>query len=233
MGEIINVLDHGHVRLVESMGGDLSIVRAARVSYDAAWRAGEDKGSDERLIRYLMKNNHTTPFEMVEFTFDCKMPIFVARQWVRHRTASINEVSARYTELPSEFYFPEPELIGTQDTINKQARLTDGLSKEYLQDRVNELEQLKQHCKYSYALYQTLLQRDWPREMARMCLPLNTYTHWFWKTDLHNLFHFLKLRLHLHAQHEIRVYAEAILELIEPVAPVAVKAFRECQLGES
>lgn len=228
------VLDHGHVRLVDHMGSDLSIVRAARVSYDAAWRAGEDSGSDEKLIRYLMRNKHTTPFEMVEFTFDVKMPIFVARQWVRHRTASINEVSARYTQLPREFYVPMAEDVGVQSSTSKQARVISD-EEMFVEERANreaDLARVYQHCEAAYALYEHLMEREWPRELARMVLPLNTYTHWFWKIDLHNLMHFLKLRLHEHAQYEIRVYAEAILELIEPIAPVAIKAFKEYGLGE-
>ena len=230
MTEEIKVLDHGHVRLVDSMGGDLSVVRAARVSYDADWRAGEDTGSDSRLINYLMKNKHTTPFEMVEFTFDVKMPIFVARQWVRHRTASINEVSARYTQLPNEFYIPEIEQIGMQSAHNKQARemvdLSDG--REAMLGKARR--QLQRHCVTAYDLYLDLLDRGWPRELARMCLPLNIYTHWFWKIDMHNLFHFLQLRLHPHAQYEIRVYAEAILKLVSPVAPVSITAFKQHRL---
>jgi thymidylate synthase (FAD) len=221
---MIKVLDHGHVRLVEHVGDDLSIVRAARVSYDAEWRSGEDEGKDAKLIHYLYRNKHTSPFEMVDFTFDCKMPIFVARQWVRHRTASINEVSARYTELPEEFYLPRPGAIGVQSKGSKQARDLGFEAKT--EERKSQIELVDALCKTAFELYRMLLEKGWPRELARIVLPVNVYTHWFWKIDLHNLFRFLELRLHEHAQYEIQVYAEAILRLITPVVPVAVEAFR-------
>lgn len=221
-----NVLDHGLVRLVESMGSDLSIVRSARVSYDAEWRAGEDEGKDEKLINYLLKNGHTSPFECVQFTFEVKAPIFVFRQWHRHRTWSFNEVSARYTELPAEFYVPELEQITTQSTDNKQMRTTvQHPRSEALRKLIDE------QCAVTFSIYKVLLAEGCPRELARGVLPMNTYSHMFATVDLHNLFHFLKLRLHSHAQYEIRVYAEAMLDLIEPIVPVAVAAFRRHTLA--
>ena len=221
------VLNHGHVRLVDSLGSDLSIVRSARVSYDAAWRAGEDEGKDAKLIDYLMRNRHTTPFESVVFTFDVKAPIFVFRQWHRHRTQSINEVSARYSVLPEEFYIPEVSQITTQSKDNKQMR-TDEIhpDAEFLQDLISL------SCSNAFKVYKNLIAEGCPRELARGVLPVNTFSQMFATCDLHNLFHFLKLRLHPHAQYEIRVYAEAMLELIEPIVPVAVASFRKHQLGQ-
>lgn len=219
--EKVDVLDHGYVRLVDSMGSDISIVRAARVSYDAAWRAGEDEGSDAKLIRYLWKHKHTTPFEAVEFQFEVMAPIFVFRQWHRHRTASINELSARYRELPEVFYIPEPDKVGEQATVNKQGRdLSIAGAK-----RLAACARIKSHCERAFVEYRELLAEGWPRELARMVLPLNTYSHMFWKTNLRNLFHFLTLRCDAHAQYEIRVYADAMREMIRPIAPVAVSAW--------
>lgn len=227
MDSMIPVLDHGHVRLVDSMGDDLSIVRSARVSYDAEWRAGDDKGKDAKLINYLMKNRHTSPFESVVFTFDVKAPIFVFRQWHRHRTWSFNEVSARYSELPEEFYVPRYADITTQSTSNKQMRTSEQHPRaEWIAYGI------EMQARQAFQVYRKLLDEGCPRELARSVLPVGTYSHMFATVDLHNLFHFLKLRLHEHAQYEIRVYAEAMLNLIEPIAPVAVKAFREHQLGE-
>ena len=222
MQKKIDVLDHGFVRLVEHMGSDLSIVRNARVSYDAEWRAGEDAGKDEKLIRYLMKNRHTSPFESVVFSFDVKAPIFVFRQWHRHRTWSFNEISARYAALPAEFYVPDVDQITTQSTDNKQMRTSViHPAAGGFRDRI------AYHCQNSHAEYQSLIAEGCTRELARGVLPVNTYSHMFATVDLHNLFHFLTLRLHEHAQYEIRVYAEAMLTLIEPIVPVAVAAFRE------
>ena len=221
------VLDHGYVRLVDHMGTDLSIVQSARVSYNAVWRTGEDEGKDEKLIMYLMKNRHTTPFESVTFTFEVKAPIFVYRQWHRHRTQSYNEMSARYTELPEEFYIPNLEQIGFQSKNNKQARAITEVSDEQLTQREKELNWLKHACKHSFHIYHKLIEGGWPRELARSVLPVNTYSVMFATMNLHNLFGFLRLRLHEHAQYEIRVYAEAMLGLIEPIVPVAVKAFRQ------
>ena len=221
------VLDHGHVRLVESMGSDLSIVRNARVSYDAEWRAGDDDGKDAKLLNYLLKNKHTSPFESCVFTFDVKAPIFIFRQWHRHRTWSFNEISARYAELPEEFYVPELDQITTQSATNKQMR-TD-LQHPQTQDCANLIHSTNSA---SFAAYKAMIADGVPRELARSVLPVGTYSHMFATVDLHNLFHFLKLRLHSHAQYEIRVYAEAMLELIEPIVPVSVAAFRQHILGE-
>jgi thymidylate synthase (FAD) len=221
----IKVLDHGLVRLVDHMGSDLSVVRAARVSYDAEWRAGEDDGKDAKLIGYLLKNRHTSPFESVSFTFEVKAPIFVFRQWHRHRTWGYNEVSARYAELPSEFYVPEIDQITTQSSSNKQMR-TD-VQNPYA-PKIRRL--IHDKCVEAFEAYKILINQGCPRELARGVLPVNTYSHMFATVDLHNLFHFLRLRLHSHAQYEIRVYAEAILELIEPIVPVSVAFFKEQQL---
>ncbi|MGH2613540.1 MAG: FAD-dependent thymidylate synthase [Rhabdochlamydiaceae bacterium] len=224
-------LESGYVRLVESMGSDLAISRSARVSYNADWRAGVDTGSDAKLIRYLLKNNHTRPFESVSFTFEVKAPIFVYRQWHRHRTWSYNEMSARYTELDLGFYVPTVEIIGKQSLNNKQARdMISGLSDGETKAREEEIQWVQEHALQSHALYHKLLGRAWPRELARAVLPLSSYSKMFASVDLHNLFHFCKLRLHAHAQYEIRVYAEAVLKLIEPIVPVAAAAFREFQL---
>lgn len=221
----IDVLDHGFVSLIDHMGGDLSVARAARVSHDAAWRAGESQGSDARLIRYLWQHKHSTPFEHVVFTFEVKAPIFVLRQWHRHRSWSYNEVSARYRKLPEEFYVPEPENIGTQDAANKQGRWM-GNSADLIRDRVEELDVYRQSCKEGVTSYLVLLHRGWPRELARCVLPVSMYSHMFATVNLWNLFHFLTLRLDANAQYEIRVYAEAILELIESRVPVCVSAWR-------
>lgn len=230
----INVLDHGFARLVSYMQpaeqqggwtGDLEVVRNARVSYDAEWRTGEDAGKDAKLIDYLVKNHHTSPLEAMVFTFEIKAPIFVVRQWHRHRTWSYNEVSARYSELPAEFYVPEVDQITMQSTSNKQMRTTERHSSA---DRIHFA--IRQHCAVAFEVYQQLIQLGTPRELARGVLPLNTYTHMFATVDLHNLAHFLRLRLHEHAQYEIRVYAEALLKLIEPVVPETAKALKEHRL---
>ncbi len=223
VSERSNVLDHGYVRLVESMGSDLSIVRAARVSYDAAWRAGEDQGSDHRLIHYLWKHRHTTPFEAVVFQFEVYAPIFVFRQWHRHRTWSFNELSGRYRELPAVFYVPDPAVVGEQSTSNKQGRQAGepGL----VEQRRGEVEHYRAACEASFAEYRKLLDAGWPRELARSVLPVSTYSHMFAKVDLRNLLGFLDLRADAHAQHEIRVYAEAMRDLARQVAPVALSAW--------
>lgn len=222
----IDVLDHGFVRLVDSMGSDLSIVRAARVSYDSAWRAGENQAGDEKLINYLWKNRHTSPFEAVTFTFEVKAPIFVFRQWHRHRTWSYNELSARYRELPEVFYVPKPEQIGVQSKDNKQGRDTFG-TVDILDQRAAETELLRKTCSEAFDTYRKLLAAGWPRELARSVLPVNTYSHMFGTVNLLNLLRFSMLRGHSHAQYEIRVYDEAMAKLIEPIVPVAVSAFRK------
>lgn len=216
------LLNFGHVALVESMGSDLSVVRSARVSYSAEWRTGEDDGKDAKLIEYLIKNHHTSPLECVSFTFDVKCPIFVARQWMRHRTGKYNEISARYSVLPEEYYIPEISQITTQSTSNKQMRTdVEHPGAAEIQDAISA------SCKQAFDTYHKLIKVGTPRELARGVLPVNAYTHFFFTMDLHNLAHFLKLRLHEHSQHEIRVYAEAMLELIEPIVPVAVAALKK------
>jgi thymidylate synthase (FAD) len=218
----IDVLDHGFVRLVDHMGGDLSVARAARVSYDSAWRAGEDQGSDAKLIRYLWKNHHTTPFEAVSFTFEIKAPIFVLRQWHRHRTWSYNELSARYRELPEEFYVPKPEQIGKPSKDNKQG-LEDAIVSPVW--AATQIDHIREACAASFDIYRELLAMEVPRELARSVLPVATYSHMFASVDLLNLLKFLTLRCDGHAQYEIRVYADAMRELIRPIVPVCVGAW--------
>lgn len=224
----ISVLDHGFVRLVDAMGSDLSIVRAARVSYAAEWRSGVDSGSDTRLIQYLMRNKHTSPFESVVLTFEVKAPIFVLRQWHRHRTWSYNEVSARYSALPEEFYIPEHDQVTHQSKDNKQMREGGpiGAAAEFMSA-------LTDHSQRAFRQYRQALEDGVPRELARCFLPLNTYSHMFATVDLHNLFHFLRLRLHEHAQYEIRVYAQVMLELARAVVPVACAAFEASEAQHS
>lgn len=234
MNNVVNVLDHGHVRLVESMGSDLSIVRNARVSYDAEWRTGDDAGKDEKLINYLLKNGHTSPFESARFTFDVKCPLFVARQWMRHRTWSYNEVSARYSQLPAEMYVPDPNVLGVQSKDNKQMRdISEEMTDEQWASAVMASETISAANQNAYDIYQNLIDNGVPRELARGVLPMNTYTHFFATVDLHNLMHFLRLRLHEHAQYEIRVYAEAMLELVRPAVPASVAAFERHVLNLS
>ena len=222
----IDVLNCGFVRLVDYMGSDLSVVRAARVSYDAAWRAGEDEKSDEKLIRYLWKNHHTTPFEAVQFTFEVKAPIFVFRQWHRHRTWSYNELSARYRELSGEFYVPRPEDIGVQSENNKQGRV---IGKATSDDVLAHLA-ISRSCLSAFAIYRNLLAQGVPRELARSVLPVATYSHMFASVNLLNLLKFLTLRCHSHAQYEIRVYAEAMKRLAQTVAPVCLSAWQESKV---
>lgn len=224
-GHQIDVLDHGFVRLVDFMGTDLSVVRNARVSYDAEWRAGENEGSDRRLIRYLYRNGHNTPFEAVTFTFEVMAPIFVFRQWHRHRTQSYNELSARYKPLPETFYIPVADKIGQQHSDNKQMRdmVTDISASKAAQVRAI----MHESNSHAFKAYHKLIELGVPREIARSVLPVGTYSHMFTTVNLHNLFRFLHERLHEHAQYEIRVYAEALLELITPIVPVCVEAFHE------
>ena len=218
--DAIKCLDKGFVRLVDSMGGDDAIVQAARVSYGQ----GTSKISQDRgLIRYLMRHRHTTPFEMVEFKFHCKMPIFVARQWVRHRTANINEYSLRYSEARDEFYFPDPEHIQFQSALNKQGR--SGEVPLELKQKV--LAHFKEISERSFSMYQELNEAGVARELARSLLPVNIYTEWYWKNDLHNLLHFIGLRSDSHAQYEIRVYSDAMSESVKAVAPFAWEAYQD------
>ena len=202
-------------------------MRSARVSYDAAWRAGEDEKGDEKLIRYLWKNGHTTPFEAVTFTFDVKAPIFVFRQWHRHRTQSYNEMSARYTELPAEWYVPLPGQVGAQSQTSKQARDIIDITEEEALAKRSQIHQYNEVCERAYLQYQILIAQGWPKELARMCLPVSMYSQMFATMNLLNCLKFMKLRLHAHAQYEIRVYAEAMLSLIQPIVPVTVAIFKE------
>lgn len=225
----VNCLDKGFVTLVDVMPrlvpdnqktADFAIVQAARVSYgDGTKSVNEDRG----LIRYLMRHAHTTPFEMIEFKFHCKMPIFVARQWIRHRTANVNEYSGRYSLMKDEFYIPDNDNIRMQSKNNRQGgdQPIDGTDAQGFLTALNEL------CDKAYSVYEEYIAKGVTREQSRMILPVNNYTEWYWKIDLHNLFHFLALRCDAHAQWEIRVFADAMLSLIEPIVPVAVEAWND------
>ena len=215
------VLDKGFVRLVDYLGNDSRIVAAARVSYGTGTKSfREDKG----LINYLLRNDHTSPFEQVVFTFHCKMPVFVARQWIRHRTARLNEISGRYSVMKDEFYLPAPRDIALQSTDNKQGRSAAPVPAA-LQKKVIAL--LKKEQEGIYRNYEHLLKHDIARELARINLPLSLYTEWYWQIDLHNLFHFLKLRGDAHAQKEIRDYAAIMAMIGRTVCPIAFGAFDE------
>jgi thymidylate synthase (FAD) len=221
------VLDHGFIRVVDYMGDDAAVVQAARVSYGRGTRKTSE---DEALIRYLMRHWHSTPFEMCEIKYHVKLPIFVARQWIRHRTANVNEYSARYSIMDKEFYIPAPEHLAAQSADNRQGRgsVLEG------DDAARVLGLLRQDAAQTYAHYEQMLDENGPglaRELARMNLTLNTYTQWYWKTDLHNLFHFLRLRADAHAQYEIRVYAEAMLETVKAWVPLCYAAFTDYRLG--
>jgi thymidylate synthase (FAD) len=230
MNEALNVsipcLD-GFVRLVDVMGDDSSIVQAARVSYgEGTKKIHEDRG----LIRYLIRHQHWTPVEMVEFKFHVKIPVFVARQWIRHRTANVNEISARYSEMKDEMYLPPLEHISSQSKDNKQGRNTDPFPIEQAEE-IHAL--IAQSNESQYKVYQELLDRGVARELARTVLPVGHYTEWYWKIDLRNLMNFLALRLDPHAQWEIRVYAEAMAELVKKVVPVAWEAFEDYILNSA
>ncbi|MCX7286176.1 MAG: FAD-dependent thymidylate synthase [Rhodobacterales bacterium] len=222
------VLDHGFIRVIDYMGDDSAIVQAARVSYGAGTRHVQN---DEGLIRYLMRHWHSTPFEMCEVKLHVKLPVFVARQWIRHRTANVNEYSARYSILDREFYIPAPDQLAAQSTVNNQGR------GEVLQgeEAARVLELLKGDANRAYDHYEAMLSQDGQqglaRELARMNLPANIYTQWYWKVDLHNLFHFLRLRADPHAQYEIRVYAEAIAACVKDWVPLAYGAFEDYRMG--
>ncbi len=230
------LLDHGFVRVIDYMGDDAAIVQAARVSYGRGTRrVSEDSG----LIRYLMRHRHSTPFEMCEIKYHVKLPIFVARQWIRHRTANVNEYSARYSILDREFYLPAPEHLAAQSAVNRQGR------GEVLHGdtAARVLDLLRDDATRSYDHYIEMLNEDeqgaprepgqpgLARELARMNLTLNTYTQWYWKIDLYNLLHFLSLRADAHAQYEIRVYAEAMLQTVKAWVPIAYQAFLDYRLG--
>lgn len=213
------VLDKGFVRLVDYMGGDERIVQAARVSYGSGTKSfRQDKG----LINYLIRNEHTSPFEQVVLTFHTKMPIFVARQWVRHRTARLNEISGRYSIMKDEFYVPDPGQMRGQSDDNKQAR-----SDEVVSGAADMIAEMQQDQRHIYDHYTGMVEQGLAREIARANLPLSLYTEWYWQMDLHNLFRFLALRMDSHAQYEIRVYAEAMARCAQAVAPLAYDAFEE------
>ncbi len=225
------VLDHGLVRVIDYMGDDAAICQAARVSYGRGTKAVSD---DRGLIRYLMRHWHSTPFEMCEVKFHVKLPVFVARQWIRHRTANVNEYSARYSILDREFYIPAPENLAAQSTVNNQGRgqVLEGA------EAARVLDLLREDAMRSYDHYEDMLTPDaeagklgLARELARMNLPANIYTQWYWKIDLHNLFHFLRLRADTHAQYEIRVYAETMCAIVKDWVPAAYEAFEDYRLG--
>ena len=218
-----NVLDKGFVRVVDYMGDDAAIAQAARVSYGKGTKTAQD---DRGLIRYLMRHWHTTPFEMCELKLHVKLPVFVARQWIRHRTANVNEYSARYSILDKEFYFPHVHDMAAQSTTNNQGRgelIDPDMAKAMLHD-------MQENADGSYQFYDDLLGDGLSREIARMNLPANIYTQWYWKVDLHNLFHFLRLRADPHAQLEIRHYANVICEIVKAWLPVAYEAFEDYRL---
>jgi thymidylate synthase (FAD) len=234
--EALPVLDHGFVRVVDYMGDDGAVVQAARVSYGRGTKAvSEDRG----LIRYLMRHRHSTPFEMCEIKYHVKLPIFVARQWIRHRTANVNEYSARYSVMDREFYIPEPAQLAAQSSVNRQGRgaVLEG------EEATRVLDLLREDATRNYDHYAWMLNEDeagapqdegrsgLARELARMNLTLNTYTQWYWKTDLHNLLGFLSLRADSHAQYEIRVYADAMMKSLEAWVPHCAEAFRDYRMG--
>ncbi len=233
LGRAIPVLDHGFVRVVDYMGDDAAVVQAARVSYGRGTRAAnEDRG----LIRYLMRHRHSTPFEMCELKLHVKLPIFVARQWIRHRTANVNEYSARYSVMDREFYIPAPEQLAAQSDSNRQGRgaVLQG------EEAARVLHVLRDDAQRCYDHYAWMLnegdgadpsRQGLARELARMNLTLNAYTQWYWKVDLHNLFHFLSLRADAHAQHEIRVYAEAMFSAVRAWVPLCCEAFEDYRVG--
>lgn len=220
----IKVLDKGFVRLVDYMGGDQRIVQSARVSYGEGTKTVRQ---DRALIHYLLRNWHTSPFEQVQLTFHCKMPIFIARQWIRHRTARLNEISGRYSVMKDEFYVPQPDKVSYQSSDNKQGR--GGVLP--LDEAMAVIAQLEREQKEAYAGYTAMLDQGVARELARTNLPLSLYTEWYWQIDLHNLFHFIRLRADSHAQYEIRAYAEALAQCAKAVAPMAYEAFEEHIVG--
>ena len=232
----IEVLDHGFIRVIDYMGDDTSIVQSARVSYG---KGTKQISNDKGLIKYLMRHRHSTPFEMCEIKFHIKLPIFIARQWIRHRTANVNEYSARYSILDKEFYIPSPENLAAQSATNNQGR-GDALTTE---EASNVIDILRKDAEQTYSNYETLLNENSSgetiddskagiaRELARMNLTLNTYTQWYWKIDLNNLLHFLALRADGHAQYEIRVYADAMLDIVRKWVPLTYAAFEDYRVG--
>lgn len=219
LDKTVPVLDKGFVRLVDYMGGDDRIVQAARVSYGEGTKSYRE---DAGLIDYLLRHEHTSPFEQVILTFHVKLPVFVARQWIRHRTARVNEVSARYSVMKDEFYVPDPADLAAQSADNKQGREDEPMAAD---DAARVLGTLKAGQKAAYDGYIGLLDTGLAREVARINLPVSMYTEWYWQIDLHNLFRFLSLRLDSHAQKEIRLYAAALLEAARAVAPAATASF--------
>lgn len=229
------VLDHGFIRVVDYMGDDAAIVQAARVSYGKGTRQASQ---DEGLIRYLMRHRHTSPFEMCEIKLHVKLPMFIARQWIRHRTANVNEYSARYSILDKEFYVPAADQLAVQSSVNNQGR-GEAINRN---DAEKILDLMKGDAAQAFNSYEQLINSDadgkpvdaerpaLARELARIGLPLSTYTQWYWKTDLHNLFHFMALRADSHAQYEIRVYADVIRDIANRWVPLASKAFEDYRL---
>ncbi len=234
--EVIPILDHGFIRVVDYMGNDTSIVQAARVSYG---KGTKKVSTDSGLIKYLMRHWHSTPFEMCEIKYHVKLPIFIARQWIRHRTANVNEYSARYSILDKEFYLPKTENLAAQSQSNRQGR-GDVLQGEQAKKVLNLL---KNDAEQTYNNYEMMLNERYDgsvinekeaglaRELARMNLTLNTYTQWYWKTDLLNLMNFLRLRADHHAQYEIRTYAEAMLDTLKKWVPITYEAFMDYRVG--
>ena len=232
----IEVLDHGFIRVIDYMGDDSSIVQSARVSYG---KGTKKISNDKGLIKYLMRHRHSTPFEMCEIKFHIKLPIFIARQWIRHRTANVNEYSARYSILDKEFYIPSAKNLASQSAVNNQGR-GDALTDD---EASNVIQILKKDAEQTYSNYEFLLNESSEgniidesksgiaRELARMNLTLNTYTQWYWKIDLNNLLHFLALRADDHAQYEIRVYADAILNIVKKWVPLTYEAFEDYRIG--
>ncbi len=234
--EAVPILDHGFVRVIDYMGDDSSIVQAARVSYG---KGTKKVSTDAGLIKYLMRHWHSTPFEMCEIKYHVKLPIFIARQWIRHRTANVNEYSARYSILDKEFYLPSPEHLAAQSQSNRQGR-GDILEGEKAKQVLNLL---KTDAEQTYNNYEIMLNEKYDgsvidqnsiglaRELARMNLTLNTYTQWYWKTDLLNLMNFLRLRADHHAQYEIRAYADAMLDTVKKWVPITYEAFMDYRVG--
>jgi len=225
IGKEFKVLDKGFVRLVDYMGTDGAIVQAARVSYG---KGTKKVSRDRELIRYLLGHRHTSPFEMVEFKFHVKLPIFVARQWIRHRTANVNEYSGRYSVMKEEFYRPEPDQIRFQSEVNKQGRSDEQVPDALKNDLLGHAEDIQ---KQVYEKYNQFVEAGLARELARINLPLSLYTEWYWKIDLHNLMHFLRLRMDPHAQWEIRQYAFVMADIVKAACPISWEAFEDYTLN--
>jgi thymidylate synthase (FAD) len=221
IGKEHQCLNYGFIRLVDYMGNDAAIVQAARVSYGKGTKSISE---DSKLLRYMMRHGHSSPFEMIELKFHARMPIFIARQWIRYRTANINEYSMRYSNPIEEAYVPNLEDVRLQSKTNKQGSAEENLSSEDSQEVINAIDA---HNDESFKLYNNFNGQDIARELARTVLPVGTYTEWYWKNDLKNIFHFLNQRLDQHAQPEIRVYAEAMANIVKQVAPIAYKSFED------